>query len=95
MNIEKWDRLIELRKEKGLKQNDVAIALGISRPAYSRWEEKTNKPSYPQLIALADFFDVSLDYLLGRSSKRDISQSDMRKIQEKLSEIEKIIKKEG
>lgn len=62
MNI----RLKEIRLEKGLSQGDVAKAIGISRSAYSNYEQGIREPSLAILVKICDFFDVSADYLLGR-----------------------------
>ena len=50
----------------GLTQQQVADAVGIHLRAYQRYEYNTRKPSFEALLAIADFFDVSLDYLVGR-----------------------------
>ena len=57
----------KVRLEKGLTQKQVAAALGITEQAYQRYEYGKTVPSALVLIALADYFDVSLDYLAGRS----------------------------
>lgn len=59
-------RLQELREEKKLTQNDVALAIKTSRTNIGRWEKGLNEPTMSAIIALADFFEVSTDYLLGR-----------------------------
>ena len=59
-------RLLELREEKNLSQSDIANAINTSRTNIGRWEKGTNEPSSSALIALADYFEVSIDYLLGR-----------------------------
>lgn len=61
------ERLIELRKANNLTQKQVYEGVGMSMLGYQRYEYGTREPSYQKLIALADFFDVSLDYLVGRS----------------------------
>lgn len=63
-------RVKELRKEKGKKQNEMAEYLGVTLRAYQYYESGTNYPNIPGLLKLADFFDVSTDYLLGRSQER-------------------------
>lgn len=61
------NRLKELRKSKKLKQTDMAEILDITARHYQKMEYgKVNVPALT-LIALADYFDVSLDYLVGRS----------------------------
>ncbi|HHX18481.1 MAG TPA: helix-turn-helix transcriptional regulator [Clostridium sp.] len=61
----------QLREEKGLSQKDVAEYLGITRQAIASYELAKREPDYEILYKLADFFGVSADYLLGRSSCRD------------------------
>ena len=58
----------KVRLEKGLTQKQVAAALGITEQAYQRYEYGKTVPSALVLIALADYFNVSLDYLVGRSN---------------------------
>ena len=60
------DRLRALRAERSLTQKDVYTAINVSPIVYQRYEYG-HSPSYEKLIALADYFDVSLDYLVGRS----------------------------
>ncbi len=60
------ERLLALRKEYGYTQRQVAQMLGISQPSYMRYENGTAQPSLESLSALADIFDVSSDYLIGR-----------------------------
>ena len=60
------ERVKELRKSKGLTQRQMAAALGITERSYQRYEAENN-PNNDTLIKLADFFNVSTDYLLGRS----------------------------
>lgn len=61
------DRLTELKTSKNLLQKDIAAGVGLSLRTYQRYEYGEREPSYTVLIALADYFDVSLDYLVGRS----------------------------
>lgn len=58
-------RLKELREAKGLSQTQLANELGISQQAYARYEKGDRKPKISTLIKLADYFDVSVDYLIG------------------------------
>lgn len=64
-------RVKELRKERGLKQAEMAEILGIKERSYQCYEYRERYPDFPGLIAIADFFDVSLDYLVGRSDIRE------------------------
>lgn len=61
------DRLKLLKTNKKLLQKDIAAAIGISLRAYQYYETDTKEPTMSKLIALADYFNVSLDYLVGRS----------------------------
>ena len=62
------ERLIELRKTRHLTQKQVAEGANITEIAVQKYESGRRKPNYDTLLALADFFDVSLDYLCGRSN---------------------------
>lgn len=61
------ERLIELRKANGFTQRQVWEGVNMSPLGYQRYEYGTREPAYQKLLALADFFDVSLDYLVGRT----------------------------
>lgn len=61
------DRLRQLRTERNLTQKDVYTAIGVAPIVYQRYEYGRHYPAFEQLLSLADFFDVSLDYLCGRS----------------------------
>ena len=56
-----------IRKSKKATQKQVATAINVSERNYQDWEYGNTKPTFDTLIALANFFDVSLDYLVGRS----------------------------
>ena len=60
------ERLREIRSARGLTQKDVYTAIGVSPIVYQRYEYGRS-PAFDKLISLADYFDVSLDYLVGRS----------------------------
>ncbi|HBC31140.1 MAG TPA: hypothetical protein DC024_07860 [Clostridiales bacterium] len=62
-------RLTELRNAKGLAQKDIAEYLGITKSAYGFYEQNRREPSPEIIKKLADYFDVSADYLLGRINK--------------------------
>ena len=61
------ERLKELRKSRKVTQVGMAIAIDLTERQYQRLEAGESKPMYDTLLALADYFDVSLDYLVGRS----------------------------
>ncbi|MBR6676648.1 MAG: helix-turn-helix transcriptional regulator [Clostridia bacterium] len=63
-------RLKELRKEKGLSQIQVAIYCDITEKAYQNYELMTREPKLEILIRIADYYNVSLDWLTGRTDIR-------------------------
>lgn len=63
------ERLRSLRKLHNLKAEELAEIVGVKRRIIFMYEKNDSKPSYDVLIALADYFRVSLDYLVGRSDK--------------------------
>lgn len=62
-------RLKELRRLKGINQDEVASAIGLSRAAYTNLENGKRETNFTTLVTLADFFGVTVDYLLGREEK--------------------------
>ena len=62
------ERLQELRKEKNATKEDLAAHLGITVRAYRYYEEGKRYPDFQGLIALADYFGVTLDDLVGRTA---------------------------
>lgn len=58
------EKLQTLRRAKGLSQEHLAEALGVTRQAVSKWELNASLPDVEKLLALSDFFQVSTDYLL-------------------------------
>lgn len=61
------ERLKNLRKTRMIPQKDIAEYLGISVSAYQYYEAGKNEPCIARLIMLADLFNVSIDYLVGRT----------------------------
>ena len=61
------ERLASLRKNKNISAVILAKEIGVSKAAISQFEKAVNYPHCNTLVALADYFDVSLDYLVGRS----------------------------
>ena len=60
-------RLKELRKKKGLSQQRLAMELNVNQNTISRYETGEREADYKSLIMLADYFGVSIDYLLERT----------------------------
>lgn len=67
-------RLMELREERNLTQNDIARAIDTSRTNIGRWEKGINEPAAGYLIKLAEFFEVTTDYLLGLEDELGIKK---------------------
>jgi transcriptional regulator with XRE-family HTH domain len=64
-------RIKELREEKQISQKKLAEIIGTSQRNIGRWENEENEPSYLQIVKLADFFECSIDYLVGREDDFD------------------------
>ena len=60
--------LKKLRKEKGITQEELGKILGVTTSMVGMYETNARKPSYEVLLKMADYFGVSTDYLLGKSS---------------------------
>ena len=63
-----FQRLRDLREDKDLRQEDVAEILGISQTVYSRYERGFQTTPVIHLLKLADYYQVSTDYILGRTN---------------------------
>ena len=63
-------RLKELRKEKRITQLQLAMALNMSQNTISRYETGERQAGYNELIKIADYFNVSIDYLLERTDEK-------------------------
>lgn len=62
-------KLIEVRKSRGLTQKDIADAIGVSRQAYANYEAGNREPDLKNLLKIAEYLGVSTDYLLGHDPK--------------------------
>ena len=58
------ERLFDLRRQAGLSQEELANLLGVTRQAVQKWEAGTSRPDMDNLVSLADYFKVSLDFLV-------------------------------
>jgi len=67
------ERIKELRKSRNLLQKQLAEVLNVTSDAIIRFESGVRRPSLDNLIILADYFGVSLDYLVGRTDKKEIN----------------------
>ena len=73
-------RLKEIRQIKGLKASEVAEKLSITKNSLSEWESGKRIPPCERIIQLADFYNVSVDYLLGRDEGFDTNNDSVRPI---------------
>ena len=82
-------RILNLRKEHNLTQTDLSKILGIGRTAIHGYENNKINPPPDKLLKLAEFFDVSVDYLVGKSPKRNtiVSNSVNCDIKQQLQDI--------
>ena len=65
-----FDKILKLlRTEKAMSQQDLADALGISKSAINMYERGQRQPNFETLESIADYFNVDIDYLLGRTNK--------------------------
>ena len=58
------DRIQQLRKQRGISQEELADRVGVSRQAVSKWESEQSMPDMDKIILLSDYFEVTTDYLL-------------------------------
>lgn len=77
--MEFCEKLVELRKKKGLTQEELASALFVSRTAVSKWESGRGVPNIESLKAVSKFFCVSIDELLSSDGLLTIADEDSKK----------------
>jgi HTH-type transcriptional regulator, competence development regulator len=82
------NKLIELRKAKKLRQEDIAKILGIARTTYAMYEQGNREPDFDTLNKIADYFEVTIDHLLGREEK-------VKSKEDSLEEVNKLVKEYG
>ena len=68
------NRIKELRKNRGYTQVSLQMQTGIEQALLSKYENGERVPPTETLIRLADFFNVSIDYMLGRTDKPEINK---------------------
>lgn len=68
------ERLKQCRKENGLTQGATAIYCDITEKTYQNYELMTREPKLEILLKIAELFNVSLDYLVGRTDEKQVSQ---------------------
>lgn len=70
-------KLKEIRRSNGLKQKEVALAIDIPLRTYQNYEREEREPDSDVLCALADFYQVTVDELIGRESSETIGESTL------------------
>lgn len=68
------NKIAEMRKQAGLTQSKLSAAIGVSRSTLAMYETNKSEPDFKTISKLADFFGVSVDYLLGRAEKSPAAQ---------------------
>ena len=87
------NRIRDLREDRDLRQIDVAMATGIDQKTLSNYETGKTNPDSEAINRLADFFNVSADYLLVRKSAPENIESSLRKIEAEIDRIRTELKK--
>lgn len=89
------DRIALLREKRGLTQEELSTKIGISRAALSHYETNRREPDYETINKIANFFNVTVDYLLGRTDQpQTVLDHDVREFVEHLDLTdESILKK--
>ena len=85
--MEFHEKLQELRKQKGLTQEELAQSLYVSRTAVSKWESGRGYPNIDSLKAIAKFFSVSIDELLSGEEVLTIAEEDQKQKQAHLRDM--------
>ena len=83
------ENIKKLRLARGLNQVEFAKAMGVSKQCVSNWENDNVMPSIEMLVKIADFFNVTTDYVLGRNEKTYIDVSGL--TDEQISHISLIV----
>lgn len=84
------NRIKELRRSRKLRQSDLAMELQVSQATLSNWESDRYEPDFDALKKLSDYFQVSVDYILGRDEKRPVAETDNGREREFVQLFEKL-----
>ena len=101
MEIKLAENIRAFRKQRSLTQEQLAEVLGVTVGAVYKWEAKLSQPELTMIMAMADFFDTSVDVLLGYEMKDNRLQASVERLkqylheknQKGLAEAEKALKK--
>lgn len=81
------ENIRNLRKAKGLSQEELAIKLNVVRQTVSKWEKSLSVPDSSMLVLLAEELDTSVSTLLGETVQEGLNEGDLKNISEKLEII--------
>lgn len=70
------EKILDLRKKKGLSQEELGRELNVSRQTISKWESGKSYPDFEKLVLLSDFFDLTLDELMKDIDVQDIKEKN-------------------
>lgn len=70
------DRLKSLRTRRKITQSDFAKVIGVARTTYAMYEQGQREPDYATLQKIADYYEVSLDFLVGRENEKSTSNNE-------------------
>ena len=71
------EKLLKLRKEKGLSQEELGMEMQVSRQTISKWEAGQSYPDFTRLVMLSDFFDMTLDELVKDLDVQEVRESSL------------------
>jgi transcriptional regulator with XRE-family HTH domain len=85
-------RLKQLRNEKVITQQELADLLNVGRPTVAGYETKGKEPDFAKLIVLAEYFEVSIDYLLCKTDNRnqDFLEKENKLLQEEITALKEL-----
>ena len=83
------EQIRELRNIRGISQIQLANKLGVTKQSVSNWENDNILPSIEMLVKIANFFEVSIDYILSIDKKRTLDVENLTEIQ--ISHIQLIV----
>ncbi len=71
------EKLLKLRKEKGLSQEELGMEMQVSRQTVSKWEAGQSYPDFTRLVMLSDFFDMTLDELVKDIDVQEVRENSL------------------
>lgn len=82
------EKLVRLRKQKGLSQEELGLELGVSRQTVSKWEAGQSYPDFQKLVLLGDYFQLSLDELV-----RDVDLQAVRNDSQTIQKVDALLQR--